>query len=1054
MLNFQFEYQNAIRHQFTRHQKAFTTGSLSKFLQGAYSETFKAVMAIADLSDWPSIPEEMFKEYFESIRKEVLATTVTTIDDLNMLSKNKNTWLRGPREAEIEWNYTARYLKHLSNTGRAKTVVSEIDDSSKKILGKLGDPRAENSFLIKGLVEGDVQSGKTGNFNAVINRSIDAGYRLIIVLSGIMDDLRVQTQERIQIDVIGEGKKGRVGVGHIDTFGIDVGSSVQQANSITSEDADFSSPLEKANFSMKPINILVCKKNVSIMKNLLIWINENLPGGESKHATPFLIIDDEADNASLNNEGHKGQEYASKINGHIRALLDLFHKRSYLGYTATPFANVIQDRNDVPNKPWILTYKTKQQEKTVEFSQINNLFPDDFIVQLNSPTNYVGAQRIFETLADDGVAKLPVVFSIDDYCDDFPSRVIEVEVDNVIGVERFDSKADWDSKVGKFGYYRNFISYSEYRKGTRAAKSLDSFPNKIPDSLKQSVMCFILGIAVRELRQPQMVTSNLYQPHNTMLIHISRFTRWQSKTERLLKLYYLDLVSKLMMDKPNAPGSIYLQFEKVWRKYYYHIVLNIREYLPKGYEDEFMTPTSFNSVLPGLIDAAKGVDILALNSQTNDELEYKKDNPKKVIAIGGNRLSRGFTLEGLITSYFVRTTNYSDSLLQMGRWFGYRPGYLDCCKLFTSQDLIDKYDSTTLCIEELKAEFKKMDDSERTPSDFEIRVRTHEGVLQITRPSILKNTDLVKWSYQDSLQMSTSINVAKAHVFSVWEDFKTNISRLMVNAERRDTMLCKQVSSENIVNILQGSNNFDPTKCELMTAYIKKCNEKGLLKNWTIAIKMTGTSKSSLGVGKLAPVDTGLQEDLTLAIRRGPKPGERFYDELINNLVFKATSKSANIMSSGKDMAASLTNNEAYKATNGYYKEQAKSFIKLDPKMSMDDAIIKAKKKTIPERVYREKLSPREGVLIVYLFDSYYSFLQERGAENPEYADWVNKNEIDLNVPLVGFALGFPPISRMQDPCGVYVKGDYKLETVTDPDEDEADDYEEGESSLPDDMDS
>jgi hypothetical protein len=410
MLNFQFEYQNAIRHQFTRHQKAFTTGSLSKFLQGAYSETFKAVMAIADLSDWPSIPEEMFKEYFESIRKEVLATTVTTIDDLNMLSKNKDTWLIGTREAEIEWNYTARYLKHLSNNGRAKTVVSEIADSSKKILGKLGDPRAENGFLIKGLVEGDVQSGKTGNFNAVINRSIDAGYRLIIVLSGIMDDLRVQTQERIQIDVIGEGKKGRVGVGHIDTFGIDVGSSVQQANSITSEDADFSSPLEKANFSMKPINILVCKKNVSILKNLLIWINENLPGGESKHATPFLIIDDEADNASLNNEGHKGQEYASKINGHIRALLDLFHKRSYLGYTATPFANVIQDRNDVPNKPWILTYKTKQQEKTVEFSQINNLFPDDFIVQLNSPTNYVGAQRIFETLADDGVAKLPVVF--------------------------------------------------------------------------------------------------------------------------------------------------------------------------------------------------------------------------------------------------------------------------------------------------------------------------------------------------------------------------------------------------------------------------------------------------------------------------------------------------------------------------------------------------------------------------------------------------------------------------------------------------------------------
>ena len=134
-------------------------------------------------------------------------------------------------------------------------------------------------------------------------------------------------------------------------------------------------------------------------------------------------------------------------------------------------------------------------------------------------------------------------------------------------------------------------------------------------------MCFILGIAVRELRQPKMLTSNLYQPHNTMLVHISRFTAWQSTTKRLLKSYYSDLISRLVMDKPNAPGSVYLEFEKVWRRYYHDIVLNVREYLPKGYVDEFMTPTSFNSVLPGLIDAAKNIDILALNSQTSFFIE-------------------------------------------------------------------------------------------------------------------------------------------------------------------------------------------------------------------------------------------------------------------------------------------------------------------------------------------------------------------------------------------------------------------------------------------------
>jgi hypothetical protein len=1050
MKNSQFDYQNAIKDQFSKLQKNHTTGKLSKFLEDSYTKTFEAVMTIAELSGWQSIDENTFRDYFESIRKEVLANTVTKIDTLNILSRNKNTWLKGKRESDITWSYTERYLKHLANSGRAETVVTEISDSSKKILSKLGDPFSENDFLVKGLVEGDVQSGKTGNFNAVINRAIDSGYRLIIVLSGIMDDLRIQTQERIDTDVVGEGKNGQIGVGKIMPFGGDVGSKVQQVNSITSENADFSRYLEKAKFSLKPINILVCKKNVSILKNLLIWIHENLPKDKSKHVLPFLIVDDEADNASLNNEGHKGQEYASKINGHIRALLDLFHKRSYLGYTATPFANVIQDRNSTPSKTWNITYKNKQQEQFLKLTQVDNLFPDDFIVQLKSPTNYVGAQRIFETIADDGVDKLPIVFPIEDYIDDFPSRVMHENEFDVIGVERFDSKADWDSRVGRFGAYKDFISYSEYRKGTRAAKSTDTFPIEIPSSLEDAVMCFILGIAVRELRQPKMLTSNLYQPHNTMLIHISRFTLWQSKTHRLLKKYYSSLVSKLMMDKPNAAGSIYLSFEKVWRKHYFHIVTNVKDYLPEGYEDEFMLPTSFASLIPNLIDSAKGIDILALNSQTKDELEYKKTNPKKVIAIGGNRLSRGFTLEGLITSYFVRTTNYSDSLLQMGRWFGYRPGYLDCCKLFTSQDLIDKYDSTTLCVEELKAEFKKMDYLERNPNDYELRVRTHAGVLQITRPSILKNTQSVKWSYQDSLQMSTSINVEQSHTASVWDAFKSNIANQMSGANLKGSLLHKKVNSQIIIDILKGKNNFEPTSCELFISYIQKCNDKGLLKDWTIAIKTTGAAKADIGKGKLLPSESGLGQTIDLAIRKGPTSTQRFFNELVNNFLFKATSKSANIMSSSRDMEIAIDEALVPKLVENYQSEQLQILLNKDKNLSTAEAKEIASKKTVPERVFREKMSPQNGVLIVYLFDPYYSMPNEKSDDTGKYASWVKDNGVDLNIPLVGLALGFPPISRKDDPCGTYVKGDYKLETVADPDED---DYEDGEGSLPDDMD-
>ncbi|MBK9591016.1 MAG: hypothetical protein IPO32_05765 [Crocinitomicaceae bacterium] len=149
------------------------------------------------------------------------------------------------------------------------------------------------------------------------------------------------------------------------------------------------------------------------------------------------------------------------------------------------------------------------------------------------------------------------------------------------------------------------------------------------------------------------------------------------------------------------------------------------------------------------------MEVKAINSVTKDKLLYPSNSPKKVIAIGGNRLSRGFTLEGLTINYFVRSTDYSDALLQMGRWFGYRPGYLDCCKLFITQDSVDKYDLVTCTIEELETEFRKMEDKDKTPDNFVIRVKKHPGTLKITRPTILKDTLEVNWSYQDSLEQTT-----------------------------------------------------------------------------------------------------------------------------------------------------------------------------------------------------------------------------------------------------------------------------------------------------------
>ncbi|OCH11293.1 Z1 domain-containing protein [Aliivibrio fischeri] len=1034
MDNYRFKYQDAIKDKFKEHLKTADFESLEEVRSELSDKIFSTLAFVAEHLNWPKIDRETFESYFEVVRKEVQSNYVTTIKAPNLLSKNKSTWLNNSRENEITWNYTERYLEYLRGQGRAETVVEEIKNSSYKILSKLADPKSQSFTFIKGLVDGDVQSGKTGNFNAVINRALDSGYKLIIVLSGIMDDLRSQTQARIDKDVIGDGK----GVGLRQAFGHQGDESVFQVVSITSEDADFNRPLADANFSLNQTNIMVCKKNVSILKNILLWLKDNLPKGATKHSLPLLIIDDEADNASLNNEGHKGQNYASKINGHIRAILGIFHKKSYLGYTATPFANVIQDRNAASEEMWSIPDKSNKKITESLFEQVDNLFPDDFIFLLDTPTNYIGAHRIFETLQPS--KKLPVVFDIDDYTADFPSRVMK-DGDKIIGVERFDNKQDWENKVGKFGCYLNFTSFSEYKKGTRASKSVDNFPIDLPNSIKDSVMCFVLGIAVRETRRKDLILSKVYQPHNTMLVHISRFTSWQNKSSELINDFYSDIETRLKMDKPNGANSIYRKFEKVWSDYCAEIVGSIHSHLPENYVDDYMQPVSFDSISPLLADAASNIEVLALNSTTGKELKYQDEKPRKVIAIGGNRLSRGFTLEGLTVSYFVRSTNYSDSLLQMGRWFGYRPGYLDCCKLFTSRDLISKYDSTSLCIDELKEEFKKMDQKGGTPRDFELRVRKHPGVLQITRPTILKNTTSVKWSYQDSLIMTTELDISKEKISKVWADFKGIVSPLFSAAKKKGSLLTATVTSKELIRIIESNNNFDETRNNLIKQYVNKCVEKNLLTSWTIAIKLTGSASKNIGLGILSPEQTDLPEDVQLAIRTGPsqEKGNHFYDEFIKDQRFKPTGSSANIMTGGTDMKVALEEDQIRLAEKEFITQKVSEILKDIPNISKEEALIKAQRKTKPERIYREKLTQNQGVLIFYLFEPHYVFNQVPGKVDVNIKRLLEERGQLLNEPLVGMAMGFPPISRKLDPCGEYVKGDYDLE-IPDEDQDEASD--------------
>lgn len=1026
--------------------------SLSDF-EFIFEKVKSNIPILAPMIGLPTVDDISLRSYFELARKEYLSINPTQIDPADSLSKSqKKSWLTSKRKEDIKWNYTERYLRHLKNTGRSEKIIRETERSSEDIVSKLGDPSSPDEFYVKGLVVGEVQSGKTGNFNAVINRAVDTGYGLIIILSGIMEDLRSQTQQRIESDVIGEGldeesgKKGKKGVGNIVRFGQLGNSEIKQVVSVTSANLDFKSTLVDAEFSLNHTNILVCKKNVSVLKNLIIWLSDYVEKGKDKLNIPFLIIDDEADNASLNNEGAKGHEYASKINGHIRALLNLFHKKSYLGYTATPFANVLQDRNEQPTKEWPITYKEKGENKEKLLKQVDNIFPDDFIYLLNSPSNYIGAKQIFETLeVIDNKAegeKIPLIATpVDDYIAEFPTKVLDE--DDPIGVENYANKKEWDEK-GKKNIY--FSSWSEYRANTRAAKSYDNFPKSLPQSLKESVICFILSIAIREQRKPEMISSALYQPHHTMLIHISRFTLWQNTTSSLIEEYLSELTVAILNDNTTSSNSVYVQIEKIWYKYYAEIVESIRNYLPSQYSDEFLTPMVFDSIKKYLPEAVKGIEVKAINSITGLKLEYSKASPKKYIAIGGNRLSRGFTLEGLTINYFIRNTNYSDTLLQMGRWFGYRPGYLDCCKLFTTEDAILKYNQTTRCIEELEHEFKKMSRQGSTPENFVLRVKKHPGALKITRPSILKGTVDVKWSYQDQLEMTTLFDVTKSKIDRVWNNFKENIAPKFKTGTALG-FLSYEASGQDVIELLESENNFSSEDISTMTKFIRLCNENNKLKNWTIALKTTGSAKDVKGKRIIKTADSNLVSDVELSIRRGPNKSlsqEHYRKRFLDEHKFHMTGKNANIISSSKDLSLRLSEPTITLAENQFYDEKVRDIQKRKP--SLSDIEARKEIKTVPERVYREKMTEDEAILIIYLFDSTYSFNQEDGKDDQDFKDYVEANNIDLDTPLVGYAIGFPPIDN--DPGGYYVKGDYDINK----DEQFEEDYSIDDSALPKDI--
>ncbi|HVO60834.1 MAG TPA: Z1 domain-containing protein [Terriglobales bacterium] len=586
---------------------------------------------------------------FDVLIKRLHAKLAITMDTgVVLIGEEEHTpWLNS-RRASIDAFYWDRFLHSLQKKDWPPKVLGTLGAVTDEVLDLLGDPLKSGAWKRRGLVIGDVQSGKTATYTALCCKAGDAGYRLIILLTGTLESLRRQTQERLDDGFVGFDSSGilrrirnnrAVGVGIIDAR--------RSAGVFTSRERDFSKSVVNAlGFkldSFKEPVLVVVKKNWRILDNLEKWLTEYNAGQNGTINAPLLLIDDEADSASVNTSPLSTDP--TEINKRIRALLRLFTRSSYIGFTATPFANIF------------INPDTENQMLG------DDLFPRDFIYTLEAPTNYVGPLAMFGEEPPAGILQ-----SITDADVVFPAK-------------------------------------------HKSSLVVDA----VPETLSTAVRAFILANTIRDLRGHAAT-------HRSMLVNVSRFTAVQDQVAALIS----SELSRMQQDIRNYSQ---LAPQTALRNKTLSLLLQV-------WSDQFDAGEfTWETVQRALLDSALPIVVKAINQRTGaSSLDYAshRETGLRVIAVGGNSLSRGLTLEGLSTSYFYRNSQMYDTLLQMGRWFGYRDGYSDLCRLWLSEEAIQWYSHITAATEELRAEVKKMRRKNATPREFGLKIRAHPDSLIVT----------------------------------------------------------------------------------------------------------------------------------------------------------------------------------------------------------------------------------------------------------------------------------------------------------------------------------
>ena len=739
----------------------------------------------------------------ESIHSVSIGTMTTLFDNgghKDWFNPATNTAIH----RDFSWHFWSHYKDYLTTEkGWSPKIVESVDKFSSEILSRIEDPQRPDKWDRRGMVMGSVQSGKTANYTALITKAADAGYKLFIVMAGVHNSLRSQTQSRLNEEFLGydidkvqklTGGEKKIGVCRIHQDHKPVYTLTS-----SSEKGDFKVSIAQ-NSGVFPSNdgppiILVIKKNVSILKNAVNWIQSII--SEKDHSgrniipdIPVIVIDDECDYASVNTKKSEIDDNTGKpidewdptaTNRYIRELLFLFDKSVYVGYTATPYANIFI-HNDHTHKKYG-----------------DDIFPRSFIISLPQPSNYLGPEKVFG-LEDDPdrdieeIKSLPLIRHISDYVDIIPD------------------KHDKALVIGT-----------------------------LPESMKHAIKSFLLCCAARSIRKEGI-------PHNSMLIHVTRYVDVQGQIHQLVENELRRQAARIMS------GEELNDFKRIWETDY---LPSTREMINLNFNDA--VEHSWKEIFDQLHKTTRLIKVKLINGTATDSLDYKdaeidarnriqngeivqwEEKGISTIVIGGDKLSRGLTLEGLSISYYLRATVMYDTLMQMGRWFGYREGYSDLCRIYLTDELLSWYRHISGATKELKEEIDYMSALNLTPSEFGLKIRSHPGRLVVTSAAKSRHATKIELSYAGKISETIVFDkkYLENNLFTLRRLVK-EIGRSCDNKSEKSRYRWMKVSAAHVLNFLNGYKINERAARfvipRVLARYIERQNKNDELIEWEIVI--------------------------------------------------------------------------------------------------------------------------------------------------------------------------------------------------------------------------